>query len=1000
MKRLTIILMAIFSFSVLNAQYIYSDFDANQNENFEGWPNLPAVVANPNPSGINTSANVAQWERSGEQWAHVFCILDGKINFETGTLFQVKAYSPIACQVLFKLEDKVNGGISTELSANITTPNQWVNLQYNFTSGQSGLYDKIVIFFDFATTTTNTFYFDDVTGPEYGAGVEPKPYLALDVQDNFENNGFGTITNWKFQDPDLVNLTIVTDPINASNHVAAYNRSGTFEYTNAQFILDHRMDLTNRNNFELKVYFPSSNNYTGPLTPTAAIKLQNSLLAGNAWMTQTEVLQTVTAFDQWVTLNFSFASAADSVNYDQVVVQLGGEAHLVPAQFYFDDLVLGGSSGNGTLTFTPANGATGVDVAISPTLSFSVPVVMANGSQITNGDIASLITFKVNDAGGANVPFNGTINAEKTLITVDPVADLENGQLYFLALNNEVIRYEGADLIPGQNITFTTQVGQKPYLALDVQDNFENNGWGTINNWKFQDPDLLDLIITEDPENASNHVADYNRSGTFEWTNAQFILDHRMDLTERNTFDMKVYFPSSNDYTGALTPTAAIKLQNSLLGPNAWTTQTEVLLPVTEFDSWVTLTFNFGAVMDSVNYDQVVVQLGGEGHFVPAQFYFDDLKLNTESINGVMTFNPANQATDVSVGVNPEISFTVAVEMADGSAITDADIADIVAFKVNDINGANVAFVGTINTAKTLITLDPTENLEYSQQYYLALNNNVIKYQGGDLIAGQAVTFTTEASVKPLLALDVQDNFENNGWGTINNWMFQDPEMLPLAITTDPVNAANHVADYARSGNFEWTNAQFILDHRMDLTTKNLFRIKAYFPSLNNYTGALTPTLAIKLQNSLLGANAWTTQTEVVGAISAFDQWLTLFYGFDMVADSVNYDQVVVQFGGEGHFVPGQFYFDDIELLIDVIGVAESEIPSFEIFPNPAQDFIGVSNSEMIESITIYSMTGSRVLSENQPDRSICISELKPGIYLMMIVDENGQHHQHRFIKK
>jgi hypothetical protein len=641
MKQLAVFLITFFVVSGLSAQYIYNDFDTNQNEDFLGWPGLPVITANPDPSGVNTSPNVAQWERTGEQWAHVYCNLDGKIDFTTGTAFNVKVYSPIACDVLFKLEDQANGSIFTELTSSITATDQWVELEFDFTNGQSGLYDKIVVFFDFASTTSNIFYFDDVTGPEYGAGVEPKPYLALDVQDNFENDGWSTIEDWKFQDTELVDLSVTADPVDPTNNVADYNRSGNFEYTNAQFILDHRMDLTIRNKFELKVFFPSSNDYTGLMTPTAAIKLQNSLLGGNAWMTQTEVIQTVTTFDSWVTFTFDFSAAADSMNYDQVVVQMGGEGHLVPGQFYFDDIFLLGSSGNGTLTFNPPDGATNIDISVNPTLSFSVPITLANGDEITNSDIASLVTFKLDDAGGANVAYTGSINNEKTVITIDPDDELLNAQMYYLGLGDAVIRYVDADLIPAQNITFTTETGPKPYLALPVQDNFENNGWGTISNWKFQDPELLDLEITTDPQNAANHVADYNRSGSFEWTNAQFILDHRMDLSNMNIFELSVYLPSSNDYSGLLTPTAAIKLQNSLLGPDAWTTQTEIKLTVTDFDAWVTLEFEFAGIADSVNYDQVVVQIGGEGHLVPAQFYFDDLML--KQVVGV-TKNPGNQS--------------------------------------------------------------------------------------------------------------------------------------------------------------------------------------------------------------------------------------------------------------------------------------------------------------------------------------------------------------------
>ena len=993
MKQFLFFLSLLIMVANLNAQYTYNDFDANQNEPFLGWPNTPVVIANPDPSGINTSAGVAQWDRSGEQWAHVYCLLDGKIDFSTGTVFMLKAWSPIACQVLFKLEDKTNSGIFTEISANITTPNTWVQLSYNFSSGQSGLYDKIVVFFDFATTTPNTFYFDDVTGPEYAGAVPPKPYLALDVQDNFENNGWGTIEEWFFQDPNLVPLTITTDPVNASNHVADYNRSGSFQYTNAQFILDHRMDLHQRNLFEMKVFFPSSNNYTGSLTPTTAIKLQNSLLGPNAWTTQTERLVNVSAFDQWVTLSFDFAAVADCTIYDQVVIQLGGEGHWEPGQFYFDDLQLMGASGNGTLTFTPANGSTNVEITVSPSLSFSVPVTMANGDAISNSDIAGIVTFRESDAGGPLVPFTGTINAEKTIITIDPVDDLLFGQVYYLALNNEVIRYENADLIPGQNVTFTTENDQKPYLALDVQDNFENSGWGTIEEWFFQDPNLVPLSIVTDPVNPSNHVADYQRSGSFEWTNAQFILNHRMDLHQRNEFELKVYFPSTNNYTGSLTPTTSVKLQNSLLGPNAWTTQTEVIQTVQNFDQWVTLTFNFSQAADSMNYDQVVVQLGGEGHFEPAQFYFDDIELMGASGNGTLTFFPSNGANNIEITINPTLSFSVPVTMANGNAISNSDIAAIVTFRESDAGGPLVPFNGTINAEKTVITINPVDDLSYGQTYYVALNHEVIRYQNADLIAGQSITFTTENNtVKPYLALDVQDNFENNGWGTIGEWLFQDPEFVPLTIVTDPLNPSNHVADYNRSGNFEWTNAQFVLNHRMDLHQRNMFELEVYFPSTNNYTGSLTPTASIKLQNSLLGPNAWTTQTEVKETVQTFDQWVTITFDFSQAADSMNYDQVVVQLGGEGHWETAQFYFDDIRLLDTSISVQEKPKDLLTVYPNPVSDVLQISSAQNLSYIEIYNATGQQMVRIQQIPEQIPVGYLPAGIYTLIAYTFHGEY--------
>lgn len=646
-------------------------------------------------------------------------------------------------------------------------------------------------------------------------------------------------------------------------------------------------------------------------------------------------------------------------------------------------------------------------------------------------------------------------------------------------------------------------VEPKPYLALNVQDNFENDGYATVSGWKFQDETTpIDLNITVDPANASNHVADYARSGNFQFTNAMVELDHRMDLTSRRKFSMKVYFPSSNNYQGDLTPTAAIKLQNSLLGANAWTTQTEIIQPVTQFNQWVTLTFNFIEAKDIVDYDQLVVQLGGEGHNVPAQFYFDDLRLlpATTGIEANFSATPLSgfapltvQFTDLSTGsptgwrwdfngdgiIDSQVKNPIYTYETPGSysvyfkaqtlflsdeiikyhyiqvselvlpdyIYTDFDDNVNVEFSGWPNNPSSVAnpYVSGINTspnvgswersgeafANIYTLLDATVNFSNSSIFLLKahapvacqvlfkLENSanpaifversasitapnqwqqlLFDFAGAesdlydriiiffDFGSNTNNTFyfdelmgpppTGVALYKPLLALDVQDNFEDDGYATINEWFFQDPGLMPLAVAADPANAANHVAEYNRSGSFEWTNAQFILDHRMDLSERNRFELKVYFPSSNNYTGLLTPTVALKLQNSLLGGNAYTTQTEVKLTVGTFDSWVTLTFDFSAVSAREDYDQVVVQFGGEGHLEPGLFYFDDIRLLDVMVPIEQtiqinagwSGISSYVIPANPAlEDLLAPIEDDLIILVgqegMYYPETGANTL--------------------------------------
>ena len=612
MKKLLLLVLNLpISVSVWS-QFIYTDFDGNEPVVFSGYPNSPIKVANLNPSGINTSANVGKWIRTGEQWAHVYKDLDGPIDFTTGTTFKLKVYSPIPCNVLFKLEGTI---APTEIMGSVSIPNQWKQLSYDFTGTPSGVYNKIVIFFDFATTVSNTFYFDDIEGPEFEGATGPKPYLALDVQDNFENNGWGSITEWFFQDPNLLSLPIIADPILPTNHVADYDRSGAFLYTNAQCVLDHRMNLTTRNTFELKVFFPSSNNYTGPLTPTAAMKLQNSLLGGNAWTTQEEIVLPVVNFNQWVTLSFDFGYASARDDLDQIVIQLGGEGHNIPGQFYFDDLELLGNPY--TFNFSPENGSFNIPVTVSPTITFSLPVEMANGNLITNADIQSIVTFKETNAFGSSVPFTGTIDDQKKVITINPVSALNYNQTYYLAINNEVIRYQGGNLIAGESIVFSTTYSTQ----LNLYDNFDFPASLTWGFWDNNAGGALNVDANNpnasSPVNTTAIVAKYTKvAGSNPYTHAFAILGGKLDLSANNLFQMMVY----SENPGSV---FALKLQNNDL-PEPWITEVTATYTIQTSNTWEVATFDFSAYADRTDLDKLLLMIN-PGQMGAGIHYFDEV---------------------------------------------------------------------------------------------------------------------------------------------------------------------------------------------------------------------------------------------------------------------------------------------------------------------------------------------------------------------------------------
>ena len=189
---------------------------------------------------------------------------------------------------------------------------------------------------------------------------------------------------------------------------------------------------------------------------------------------------------------------------------------------------------------------------------------------------------------------------------------------------------------------YVRPIVEKPIEENDLADNFEGGDDSNI-VWKTSDIVKFEAIsnFAPVPINESDHVAIYQK-GAFEYTNVMTVLDYRLDLSTRNTFSMKVFIPEFNDYvtecnpgtdwlpTHNLKPQVDVKLQDSKKGGNAWETQ-EVrshILTEDQLGKWVELEFDFSDVFERVDFDQVVIQIGAEGHCNPGIFYIDDFQLD------------------------------------------------------------------------------------------------------------------------------------------------------------------------------------------------------------------------------------------------------------------------------------------------------------------------------------------------------------------------------------
>jgi hypothetical protein len=122
------------------------------------------VVANPDPTGANTTDNVAQLTKSSnaQTWAGAFFDVDSPLDLDNYSKVKVVVWSPKNnIPVLLKLEDVNNSSNFHEVSLNTSTSNEWEELVYDFSDAPDFDYSRIVIFFDFGAAGDDSVYYYD-----------------------------------------------------------------------------------------------------------------------------------------------------------------------------------------------------------------------------------------------------------------------------------------------------------------------------------------------------------------------------------------------------------------------------------------------------------------------------------------------------------------------------------------------------------------------------------------------------------------------------------------------------------------------------------------------------------------------------------------------------------------------------------------------------------------------------------------------------------------------
>jgi len=122
------------------------------------------VIANPDASGVNTTANVAKLSKTAgaEVWAGTFFELDAALDLDTYSNIRVKTWSPKSGVVVKLKLENADASVTHEVDVTNTTASAWEVLTYDFSGAPAADYVRVVIFFDFGNAGDDSeYYFDE-----------------------------------------------------------------------------------------------------------------------------------------------------------------------------------------------------------------------------------------------------------------------------------------------------------------------------------------------------------------------------------------------------------------------------------------------------------------------------------------------------------------------------------------------------------------------------------------------------------------------------------------------------------------------------------------------------------------------------------------------------------------------------------------------------------------------------------------------------------------------
>ncbi len=332
------------------------------------------------------------------------------------------------------------------------------------------------------------------------------------------------------------------------------------------------------------------------------------------------------------------------------------------------------------VAFSPENNATDVDFNTDITLSFNQSMRFVDDSEITNENISNFVS--ISDPSKGNVPFTATINDSKSVITLNPDSFLPETSLITISINDAEIEGVNNVTLGGITSSFTTNLHPLAEMSFNISNGDVNVDVDSDIVLSFNSP----MINIDDSEIVDGDINSFITLTDPSKGNIAYIGTINAEKTQI-TIAADPYLPELSAIT------------------------------VTVLDNMIKNIYGKTLTSSSITF-------------------------NTEGYpNANVTFNPANGEQGVDVSTNILLTFDDAIRKINDSEILDGDISSFVT--LTDPSKGNIAYTGTINTEKTIITINPDDDLNELTDITLTIAGNIIENGYNQILNENSITFTT-----------------------------------------------------------------------------------------------------------------------------------------------------------------------------------------------------------------------------------------------------------------